>query len=217
MKALLWVIVVLVIAIAGFLVYESQDSNAVTPPTQTATSTVQTMPTIIPGTPSVQYQDPHYGFTIYYPSTATLETAGFDGYLLTTKTPVIGFVLDPSMFQGTNLVEAGVYVGATTSPAVVAQCTARSSAIETMASSTVSLGGTPFAVFTSTGAGAGNTYQETIYRSNVNGTCYEIAEMLHAGNIANYPKNSVTAYDQAEYQGILDAMAKSFSLPAAAQ
>ncbi|HUO56481.1 MAG TPA: hypothetical protein VMU27_03550, partial [Candidatus Paceibacterota bacterium] len=100
-------------------------------------------------------------------------------------------------------------------PSILATCTSPNSTKETVASSTVSLGGAQFAEFTSTGVAAGNTYDIKAYRSNVSGTCFEITEMLHSGNIANYPKGSVTPYDQAQYFAILDAMAQSFSPSAA--
>ena len=212
MKSLMWVIVALIVIIAGYAIYESQSVSTVAIPSTTATTTAANLPDIIPGTPSVMYQDPQYGFSIYYPSTTVLKTTGFDGFLPVAKTPVIAFSLDTNLFSGTNLVEAGVYIGATTSPSIVASCIGvRSSSGETQASSTAVIGGTTFAVFDSTGAGAGNIYQEKAFRTVNQGTCFEIVEMLHSGQLANYPAGKATAFDEARFSGILDAMVNTFA------
>ena len=164
MKTLWWGILLLIIlGIIGFVIYESQPMSPL--PSSVATSTTPAdLPEIIPGTPSVMYQDPQFGFSIYYPSTTILKTTGFDGFLPVTQTPVIGLALDPNLFQGTNLTEAGVYIGATTTPSIVAACLTPSDANETVASSTMSINGTVFAEFTSSDAGAGNIYQEKAFR-----------------------------------------------------
>ena len=168
MKSFFWVILILIIGIAGYAIYESQTaSNGV--PVTAATSTANTsgdLPEIIPGTPSVMYSDPQFGFNIYYPSTTILATTGFDGFLPVTDTPVIGFSLSPDLFQGTNLTEAGVYIGATTSQPVVSTCTDQQAANdETEATSSAIIGGISFAEFNSTGVGAGNIYQEKEFRT----------------------------------------------------
>jgi hypothetical protein len=214
MKVLLWVIVTLVVIFGGYAIYESQSASTATPVT-TATTTATTtanLPEIIPGTPSVMYSDPQFGFSIYYPSTTVLETTGFDGFLPLTQTPVIGLKLSPDLYQGTNLTEAGVYIGATTTPSIVSACMSPSaSSGETEASSTAAIGAAQFAVFDSTGVGAGNIYQEKAFRTVQSGTCFEIVELLHSGQIANYPSGSVTAFDETKFSGILDAMVNTFA------
>jgi hypothetical protein len=214
MKGILWVIVVLVVVFIGYTVYESQTAGSVNTVT-VATSTDSTtgdLPVIIPGTPSVMYSDPQFGFNIYYPSTTVLESTGFDGFLPLTQTPVIGLKLSPDLYAGTNLTEAGVYIGATTTPSIVSTCTdPMTSSGETEASSTVAIGGATFSVFNSTGAGAGNIYQEKEFRTVQSGTCFEIVELLHSGQIANYPSGTVTAFDETKFSGILDAMVNTFT------
>jgi hypothetical protein len=141
-----------------------------------------------------------------------LATTGFEGFLPVTKTPVIGFSLSTDLFQGTNLTEAGVYIGATTTPAIVSTCTApQASAGESEATSSAIIGGTSFAEFDSTGAGAGNIYQEKSFRTVKSNACFEIVELLHSGQIANYPSGSVTAFDETKFSGMLDAMVNTFA------
>lgn len=216
MKALLWVILALIIGLAAYFIYESQSAATIPPPTTTATTTTADLPEIIPGTPSVMYQDPQYGFSIYYPSTTILKSTGFDGFLPLTQTPVIAFTLSRGLFQGTNLNEAGVYIGATTTPSIVSSCTEPSSqGDETEASSTATVNGTAFNVFDSTGAAAGNIYQEKTFRTVENGTCFELVEMLHSGQLANYPAGTIVAFDQAQFSGILEAMVDTFTFKSA--
>ncbi len=207
MKTIFWIIVVIVIGVIGYFVYSTEiEIPVVVGPSATTTSEAD-LPQIIPDVPSVKYTDPRYNFSIYYPSTATVRAAGFDGYLPLTQTPVVAFTLNPDMFQGTNLSDAGVYVGATSTPAIVANCTnADQNSGETAATSSVTVGSVTFNEFDSTGAAAGNIYQEKIFRSVVDGSCLEFVELLHSGNIDNYPSGTVTAFDEAEFSGILDAM-----------
>ena len=216
MRFLLWVIVAIVLIAGAFFIYDSQGAAPMPPASSTATSTTAALPVIIPGTPSVIYEDPQSGFSMYYPSTALLETAGFEGYLPLTQSPVIAFTLNTDMFQGTNLGEAGVYVGATSSPAIVADCMNPSSdAGETQATSSQTINGTAFSVFDSTGAAAGNIYQEKAFRTVENGSCFEIVELLHSSQIGNYPPGKVVAFDQAKFSSILDAMVATFAFKSA--
>jgi hypothetical protein len=214
MKGFLWVAIVLIVGFVGYSIYESQ-SIGNTAMVTNATTTVDTshnLSEIIPGTPSVMYSDPHFGFTIYYPSTTVLQTTGFEGFLPISKTPLIGFSLSHALFDGTNLSEAGVFVGATTSPTIVSVCTNPvANGIETEATSSAIIGGTSFAEFNSTGAGAGNIYQEKVFRTVKNNTCFEVVELLHSGQIANYPPGTVTAFDESKFSGILDAMVNTFA------
>ncbi len=219
MKVLLWTILVIVLAIVGYFVYESLEMVPVViaPPGSSATSTAD-IPVIIPGTPSVKYMDPQYGFDIYYPSTSTLRDGGFEGYLPLTQTPIIAFVLSPDLSAGTNLSEAGVYVGATSSPAMVSNClSARPNSGEIAASSTIAISGMTFAQFDSTGAAAGSTYQEKIYRTLVGSSCLEFVELMHSSDIGNHPKSTVTPFDSAHISAILDAMMDTLTFSAPAQ
>jgi hypothetical protein len=122
------------------------------------------------------------------------------------------------MFQGTNLIEAGLYVGATSTPSIVADCTSLiPNSGEVQATSTLNINGATFTEFDSGGAAAGNFYQQKIFREATKGSCLEFAELLHSGDIANYPSGTVTAFDEAEFSGILDAMLHTLVLNAPVQ
>jgi len=203
-------ILLALIAIGGIALYVSPKPLM---HLQDATSLVQTSPDsieIIPGTPSIAYTDASFKFTIVHPVSALMQTSGFEGYLPTTQTPVVGFALPESLFAGTNLGDAGVYIGATSSPRVVATCTNPSSADgETLVGDMV-VDGAAFKITISTGVGAGNIYDATSYRTVREGTCFEVVELLHSSNIANYTPGTVTQFDRQKISAMLDLMTQTF-------
>jgi hypothetical protein len=212
MKWLFGIIIVIILVIAGWFVWSNVSNSGAMQPSTTPTSTV--VADIIPNIPNQTYTDSQLSFSIDYPSTAIATSSFSTDYLPVTQAPLVAFELPQSMFQGTNLVEAGVYVGASSSPIAIDNCAIPSEENnETQASSTT-LNGQDFNVFTSSGVGAGNLYQETIYRAIQNGWCLEIAELLHSGNIGNYPAGTVTQFDQEEFSGILNGIVQSYqSIP----
>lgn len=205
MKWLVWLIVLIVIIGGGwYLLSSSNNAQQIPAPTATTTAPAD----IIPGTPNETYSNTQLSFSIEYPATANATSSFSTGYLPLTQTPVVAIELPQSMFAGTNLSEAGVYIGATSSPAVITDCSQPLQGES--ATSTVTIGGQSFAVFTSTGAAAGNIYQEKAYRTIQNGACLEIVELLHSGDIGNYPPGTVQQFDQAQFSDILDSIVQTY-------
>lgn len=209
-----WLWLFVAIVVVGFGVwYAAGQQPAGAPPTNTATTTTATTSVdIIPGVPNQTYANTQLGFSLEYPAIASSSQVQFDGYLPLTQTSVVSFMLPRSMFEGTNLAEAGVYIGATTTPGVVRSCTRTSRDRGETATSTATIDGQTFAVFTSRGAGAGNYYDEKVYRTIQNGACLEIAELLHSGNIGNYTPGSVREFDRARFLGILEGIVHTYQL-----
>ena len=108
----------------------------------------------------------------------------------------------------TNLIEAGVIVGSDSSRFADTNCLKAAEA-ET-SSGLVSLGGILFNVFESTDAGAGNFSESKIYRAFHNDLCYEIVEIIHSGNIGNYPPGT-KEFDRPKVSVVLETMAQSFA------
>ena len=167
-------------------------------------------PVIIAGAPSVQYKSDQLEFSFWYPEGSSAKTDNFEGYLSVTKTPIVAVTLAPSLFQGTNLREAGVFIGASSSPAVVGVCAAASADTGEHVAGSVDVGMTTFSVFTSTDAGAGNFYDARTYRTIHNGTCFEIVEMLHSSNINNYTPGTVQPFDLTKFSSTLEAIMNTF-------
>lgn len=202
-----WFIIVLAVVLIGLAVYD------IVRPFSSGTASPQASSTpseIISGIQNVTYTNSQLGFTVQYPATAIPSASDISAFLALTQTPVTSFVLPDSMYEGTNLAEAGVYVGATTSPAIVSACTQPSANLNEKSLGTVTINSTDFAVFTSADAGAGNFYESRSYRRVNNGTCLEFNELLHSGNIANYTPGQVVEFDHAKFSGILDAIVRTY-------
>ena len=166
-------------------------------------------PVIVQGIKSGLYTNTEYGFSLWYPQNAAVEQSFSSGYLPETGAPAAGIALPSDMMTGTNLAEAGVFVGVSPDPAAVGNCLVAAQG-ET-ASSTVQLNGVTFSRFHSLGVGAGNYYDLTTWRTIKNGSCYEIAALLHSGNIHNYPAGAVKEFDQAAFTATLNAIVDSFT------
>ena len=180
MKWLVGIIIVVIVVVAGWYIWSNANSAGAPVVSTTPTSTVA-VADIISGVPNEMYTNAQLGFSIKYPATASTTGDFSSGYLPVTQTPAVAFELPQSMFEGTNLVEAGVYIGATSTEIGVANCTIPSEDNDETATSSVVIGGQQFAVFTSSGVGAGNLYQEKTYRTVQNGSCLEIDRAFALG------------------------------------
>jgi hypothetical protein len=188
----------------------STTTEAPTTTTTAASSTTTTLAEIIPWVPTLRYANDKHGFSVDRPKTSTLATAGFEAYLPLTQTPVVAIVLPPSLFKGTNLGEAGVYIGASSAAAVTSKWKVPVSGSAEVAAGTTTVNGATFAVFTSTEPAAGNIYEERVYRTVHEGTCFELTELLHSGNIGNYTPGTVEQFDKVKFGGYLEAIVESF-------
>jgi hypothetical protein len=106
--------------------------------------------------------------------------------------------IDTQSYTNTNLIEAYFLFGSSTDAQVLASCTEPASLAgpETVVGD-VSINGVSFTRSEASGVGAGNIYEQTYYRAAHNGTCYEITEFIHYGNIGNYNPGTVKEFDRA--------------------
>lgn len=136
------------------------------------------------------------GFSIAYP----LDFDTQDNYSATPSTDwrlnangasgVKYFTLTvPRAFEPqTNFADATLTVGASAGSAAITQClTPDQSGGPATAISSATINGIDFTVFTFNGAGAGNYYETTSYRTLHAGRCYAVEYTVHSGQIANYP------------------------------
>lgn len=192
-------------------------TTTVAPTTTLApTSTTITLPEIIPGVGTVLYENEEFGFSLYQPEIASNQTTDFESYMLPlTKIPAAAVILPESLFAGTNLYEAGVYIGASSSAEAVSGWNQPAPDSLETALGITDTQGVDWAGFTATEGAAGNAYEQQIYRTVRDGTCYEIVQLLHWGQFGNFPEGSVVEFDKAKFQGYLDAIARSFQFTSA--
>jgi hypothetical protein len=108
-------------------------------------------------------------------------------------------LIDTSSYANTNLGEAYFSLGYSADPQIVAACTQPNQSgggMETPVN-ILSVNGYNFNYSTAADAGAGNIYNQHIYRVVNNGTCYEVIYFIHSSNIGNYPPGVVKEFDQA--------------------
>lgn len=66
------------------------------------------------------------------------------------------------------------------------------------------INGITFKTQATVGAAAGNRYDSKLYRTFHNRECYEIALVVHTGNIQNYPEGTVQEFDKQKAFPILE-------------
>jgi hypothetical protein len=160
------------------------------------------------------------GFSIAYPlgfgvddnySTAPsmdwrLDANGTPGLKLLTITI-------PSIFElQTNFADATLTVGLSKDNAAVANClTSDQGDGPKTATSTTTINGMAFTIFNSTGAGAGNYYQTTSYRTVHAGACYAVEYTIHSSQIVNYPASyNLHPFNQGEVSSVLNRIIGTF-------
>lgn len=144
------------------------------------------------------FGDANLGITLTY---ADFFAPGRIPASLNNKTN-LGFALqliDTGSYVNTNLGEAYLAVGSSADPQVVSACGQpnNTGGAPEVYVGNVNINGYTFAYSTSTGVGAGNIYDQYIYRAVNNGKCYEAIGFVHYGNIGNYVPGVVKEYDLA--------------------
>lgn len=165
-----------------------------------------------------QFADSAGTFSFSYPSTVTVSGGGI-GYtqawmnnatssgLLLAKA-VLGKAFQP----GTNFSEATFTVGTSADPSAVSGClTYNPTGGPATSVTTKTVNGVTYTVLRSAGAGAGNLYETTSYRTLRNNQCYAIEYTVHSTNLGNYdPSQHVTAFDEAAVTGVMEGIIASF-------
>ncbi|MHB8860545.1 MAG: MliC family protein [Minisyncoccota bacterium] len=139
------------------------------------------------------------GFSIRYPGGYTLDEAYQYQELGPGKDiPGVKFTIPASIALGTNLA-ADSYLSVEEIPQVQG-CTA-AFFLDHGAAREVADGGMTYSVASTTGAGAGNRYEETVYALPDTNPCIAVRYFIHYGVIENYPPGMVRRFDR---QAILD-------------
>ena len=189
--------------------------------------------TVSSGTSPAGYADEYYsnvaewqtdqnnaGFTIAYPIDFNAEdnftAAASPDWRLDANgaSGVKYFTLTiPSSFEPqTNFADATLTVGASKASSAVTDCLSPDeSGGPATATSSITINGVPFTVFHSAGAGAGNYYETTSYRTLHAGQCYAVEYTIHSSQIANYPASyDLHPFAEAPLTSLLDRIVGTF-------
>lgn len=143
------------------------------------------------------------GLSLTYPDTFAPALPVVGNYK--TKPELTLRLIDSELYEKTNLSEVYLFVSSTAEAQTVATCTEPNQSgggPEYPAGDEV-VNGIAFVHSTAEGAGAGNYYQQEIYRAVNKNICYEVIFYIHSTNASNYAPGTVTEFDR-------DAVTQSF-------
>ncbi len=146
---------------------------------------------------------------IYLPASSTdwrVGANGISGLKLFTLTVPAAF--EPQ----TNFADATLTVGASADAAALRGCLLEDqSGGPAQATSSATVNGIQFIVFHSNGAGAGNYYETTSYRTLHAGQCYAVEYTIHSSEIMNYPSSyGLRPFDRGALTALLDRIIGTF-------
>jgi membrane-bound inhibitor of C-type lysozyme len=135
------------------------------------------------------------GFTLRFPQNYTVNTKhvySADGPNKTIKG--VSFTIPASATTGTNL-SKDTYIAVETLPNATS-CTA-DMFMSGAKASTFSDSGVDYSVATTSGAGAGNLYDEAVFAIPGTSPCTAVRYFIHSTQVGNYPAGTVTAFNKA--------------------
>jgi membrane-bound inhibitor of C-type lysozyme len=186
----------------GALVLEN---NA--PKTYTGCITVKTNP----GGLSQVYQNSAQSFTVRYPI-GFIPEASYTYTNLGPKKTIHGIKLamPASMAAGTNL-SPDSYVSIEEIPKTTT-CSAELFVQKGAKAISFTENGTEYSIATSSDAGAGNRYEETIYAFPGTNPCVATRYFIHYGAYENYPPGTVAQFDREAILGIFDKIRRTLTI-----
>lgn len=163
------------------------------------------------------YADQSKTFTFTFPSAFSVSGVPV-GYGLswaenatTTGMELARIDVPQSYEPGTNFGGAWFTVGASSAPTALASCLKNVSGMPGATTTSVTINGTTFTKMHSVGAGAGNRYDTTSYRTIHNSECYAVEYTIHYGVLQNYPRGAVQPFNQQKVQNALEGIVQSFA------
>jgi len=157
------------------------------------------------------YASSTMGVSIKYPPTYTLNPAyAYTG--VSAKKPIAGIsvTIPASMATGTNL-GSDTYLSVEQLPHAKA-CTGDIFVAANVKATDMLDNGITYSMATTSGAGAGNRYDETVYAIKDSKPCTAVRYFVHYSAIENYPAGAVTQFDQAALVSAFDQIRRTVTL-----
>lgn len=162
----------------------------------------------------IAYADKEGTFSLRLPGIFSSTTLGYainDSFtrVVTPKKSIDGvqFTIPVTMATGTNLSKDSYF--SIEQKTDVTACDATLFLTDISGTSTVTEGGVLYSVATSSGAGAGNRYEETVYALVGTNPCIAIHYFIHYTALENYPKGTVTEFNKKAILASFDQIRKT--------
>ena len=158
------------------------------------------------------YTDPRHLYTLRYSDEfaplENLPAGDFKG----TPELVLGLIRPDFLSPVTNLGEAYFLFSVMDDAQTVSTCTQPLPQLETVIGQKT-INGYIFTQSEAVGVGAGNIYDQVIYRTVYNSICYEAVFYMHSGNIGNYTPGTVIEFDRNELVQKFEGILATFTVP----
>jgi membrane-bound inhibitor of C-type lysozyme len=166
-----------------------------------------------PGTLPNVYSNSEMGVSIRYPEGFSVNEKYIYGNLGPHK-EIYGtkLTIDPNIATSTNLA-MDTYISIESIPQV-STCDAALFLDPQISKKSISLqeGKNIYSVSSSTGAGAGNRYEEEVYAIPGTNPCIAVRYYIHYGAFENYPEGSVRPFDREALISIFDSIRQTLKL-----
>ena len=154
-------------------------------------------------------------FSIAYPADYTLNaTYAYDAFGPKKLIQGVKFTVPPSMATGTNLSASDTGASVEQLPRAK-NCTGDIYIQDNVKAQEVTDNGVAYSVATTSGAGAGNFYEEQVYALVGSSPCTAVRYFIHSGNIGNYEPGAVTEFDRNALLTAFDTIRRSLILTSA--
>jgi len=151
-------------------------------------------------------------FSVVYPQDFTAN----DAYVydqVNPKKPISGvkFIIPIAMATGTNLSSYDTGISIEQLPRAK-NCTGDIYLAANVKPSTVNENGVEYSLATSSGAAAGNIYEEMVYALSGSSPCTAVRYYIHSTEISNYPPGAVQEFNSAALMEAFDKIRQSLQL-----
>jgi hypothetical protein len=134
-------------------------------------------------------------FSVTYPTGWAIDEAyKYTGVSESKPIGGVKMTIPGSMATGTNL-SADTYIAVEQLPRA-SICTADIYLLANVRANTMTLGAKTWSVASSSGAGAGNLYEEIVHAIPDSSPCTAVRYYIHSTQIANYPAGTVSEFDR---------------------
>ena len=150
-------------------------------------------------------------FSLVHPAGYTADASYAYDQVSPTK-PISGvkFTIPGTVATGTNL-SGNTYISVEFLPRAK-RCTGDIYLADNVRAQNITEGGIEYSLATSSGAGAGNFYEETVYALATSSPCTAVRYFIHSTNIGNYDPGTVREFDRAALLSAFDKIRQSLVL-----